>query len=85
MADITRIGILTSGGDCAGLNAVLRAVTHRAVEGFGWQVIGIQQGTAGLMARPVEAEELPPRVAVKSDFYLCRMCPYPRRCWEGAA
>ncbi len=58
MADIRRIGILTSGGDCAGLNAVLRAVTHRAVEGFGWQVIGIHQGTAGLMARPVEAEAL---------------------------
>ena len=58
MADDRRIGILTSGGDCAGLNAVLRAVTHRAIEGYGWQVIGIHQGTAGLMARPAEAEEL---------------------------
>jgi 6-phosphofructokinase len=33
MARIERIGILTSGGDCAGLNAVIRAVVHRAVEG----------------------------------------------------
>jgi 6-phosphofructokinase 1 len=58
MARIGRIGILTSGGDCAGLNAVIRAVVHRAVEGYGWEVIGIHQGTAGLMARPVEAEPL---------------------------
>ena len=50
MADIKRIGILTSGGDCAGLNAVIRAVVHRAVEGYGWEVVGIRQGTVGLMA-----------------------------------
>jgi 6-phosphofructokinase 1 len=48
-----RIGILTSGGDCAGLNAVIRGVVHRAAA-EGWQVIGIRNGTAGLLARPVE-------------------------------
>jgi 6-phosphofructokinase 1 len=53
-----RIGILTSGGDCAGLNAVIRAVVHRAVLGYGWEVVGIRQGTAGLLARPVLAERL---------------------------
>jgi len=58
MAEIRRIGILTSGGDCAGLNAALRAVVYRAAEGYGWAVIGIHQGTAGLMARPVDAEVL---------------------------
>ena len=31
-----RIGILTSGGDCAGLNAVILAVVRRAVLGYGW-------------------------------------------------
>ena len=30
MVAAKRIGILTSGGDCAGLNAVIRAVVHRA-------------------------------------------------------
>jgi hypothetical protein len=35
--------------------------------------------------RAVEAEELPPRIANAPDFYLCRMCPYARRCWEGDA
>src|ERR1043165_4986177 len=49
-----RIGILTSGGDCAGLNAVIRAVVHRATLGYGWQVVGIREGTMGLLARPVQ-------------------------------
>ena len=35
--------------------------------------------------RAVEADELPPRIAIAPDFYLCRMCPYPQRCWEGQA
>jgi phosphofructokinase-like protein len=58
MALTGRIGILTSGGDCAGLNAAIRAVVHRAVLGFGWQVIGIRDGTRGLMARPPAVREL---------------------------
>jgi hypothetical protein len=33
--------------------------------------------------RAVEADELPPRIAIAPDSYLCRMCPYPQRCWEG--
>ncbi|MEB3701899.1 6-phosphofructokinase I [Candidatus Bealeia paramacronuclearis] len=53
-----RLGVLTSGGDCAGLNAVIRAVTLRATQGYGWQVFGIKQGTMGLMSRPVEAVPL---------------------------
>ncbi|WP_020594436.1 ATP-dependent 6-phosphofructokinase [Kiloniella laminariae] len=57
-----RIGVLTSGGDCAGLNAVVRAVVHRAVQGYGMKVIGIEQGTAGLLARPVMARELDPSI-----------------------
>jgi 6-phosphofructokinase 1 len=55
---VRKIGILTSGGDCAGLNAAIRAVVHRAVGHYGWQVLGIRQGTHGLMARPVLAEPL---------------------------
>lgn len=58
MAEVTRLGVLTSGGDCAGLNAVLRAVVHRAVEGYGWTVVGIEQGTLGLMDRPPRAREI---------------------------
>ena len=42
MSGEKRIGILTSGGDCAGLNAVIRAVVHRATLTYGWQVVGIK-------------------------------------------
>ncbi|MGI4851015.1 MAG: ATP-dependent 6-phosphofructokinase [Janthinobacterium lividum] len=53
-----RIGILTSGGDCAGLNAVLRAVTLRAIQSYGWEVYGIRQGTEGLLKNPVDYQKL---------------------------
>jgi phosphofructokinase-like protein len=55
---VKKIGILTSGGDCAGLNAAIRAVVHRAAGHYGWQVIGIREGTHGLLARPPSVEEL---------------------------
>jgi ATP-dependent phosphofructokinase / diphosphate-dependent phosphofructokinase len=54
-----RIGILTSGGDCAGLNAVIRAAVHRA-HLLGWETVGILDGTAGLMKDPPEARVLTP-------------------------
>jgi 6-phosphofructokinase 1 len=41
-------GILTGGGDCPGLNAVIRAVVHRLVD-EGWEVTGIEQGWRGLV------------------------------------
>src|SRR6478609_8889569 len=54
------IGILTSGGDCAGLNATIRAVALRAHHGYGWKTVGISHGTHGLLHRPVAAEPLDP-------------------------
>ena len=57
MAPAKRIGILTSGGDCAGLNAVIRAVLYRAYH-YGWEVIGLHDGTAGLLDRPIRHEVL---------------------------
>ena len=58
MPERKRIGILTSGGDCAGLNAVIRAVTRCAVDVYGWEVLGICKATHGLMTRPAEAMPL---------------------------
>ena len=43
-----RIGILTSGGDCPGLNAVLRAVVL-AADKLGWEVVGFRDGFEGLL------------------------------------
>ena len=54
-----RIGVLTSGGDCAGLNAAIRAVVLHA-DALGWEVIGIEDGTLGLLERPVRARRLMP-------------------------
>ncbi len=56
-----RIGILTSGGDCAGLNPVIRAVVQRAVGTYGWEVLGIRQATLGLMANPANVWPLDPK------------------------
>ena len=50
-----RIGILTSGGDCGGLNAAIRAVALRAHHGYGWTTVGVRYGTLGLLKRPVDA------------------------------
>ena len=44
-----RIGILTGGGDCPGLNAVIRAVTKSLLRQCDAEVIGIRDGFAGLM------------------------------------
>lgn len=43
-----RIGVLTSGGDCPGLNAVLRGVA-RAAHHLDWEVIGFKDGFEGLL------------------------------------
>lgn len=50
MSEIKRIGVLTGGGDCSGLNAVVRAVTLTAINKYGCEVIGFKKGYAGLYA-----------------------------------
>ena len=64
------IGILTSGGDCAGLNAAIRAVVSRAVQGYGWRVLGIRHGTMGVLRRPLEFEELDLRISTVNILRL---------------
>jgi len=44
-----RVGVLTCGGDCPGLNAVIRAVVRRAEREFGDEVVGIVNGFRGLI------------------------------------
>ena len=48
-----RIAILTSGGDAPGMNAAIRAVT-RAALAQGWEVYGVRNGFAGLIADTLE-------------------------------
>lgn len=58
--EVKRIGILTSGGDCPGMNACIRAVVRKAVyEGI--EVAGVRRGFAGLMegdASPLNAHSV---------------------------
>lgn len=44
---IKRIGILTGGGDCPGLNAAIRAIARKASSEYGWEVLGIFDGYEG--------------------------------------
>ncbi len=49
MKKVRRIAILTGGGDCPGINAVLRAVTKKAILKYGMEVIGIEDGYDGVI------------------------------------
>ena len=48
---IRRIAVSTGGGDCPGLNAVIRAVVKTAIGVYGWEVLGIETGFDGLLGR----------------------------------
>jgi len=57
---IRRIGVLTAGGDCPGLNATIRAVVKTAIFRYGLEVVGIEDGFQGLIegrTRPLTARD----------------------------
>src|SRR5262245_37342330 len=54
-----RIGVLTGGGDCPGLNAVIRALVRRAEREYGHELLGFRHGWRGL----IEDETMPLTVA----------------------
>ena len=49
-----KIGILSSGGDCPGINATIRGVGKTAIMHYGMEVIGIHNGFTGLLNRDTE-------------------------------
>ena len=51
MAEVNRVGILTGGGDAPGLNGVIRAVTMRSINDYGYEILGIKRGWRGLVQR----------------------------------
>ncbi len=44
-----RIGVLTGGGDCPGLNAVIRAVVRKAIDTYGDELVGFRDGWRGVL------------------------------------
>ncbi len=57
MPDIKRIGVLTGGGDCPGLNAVIRAVTKSAMHDHELEVFGVEDGFLGLIQNRIRKLE----------------------------
>src|SRR5687768_10241025 len=55
---MTRVGILTGGGDVPGLNSVIKSVVYRATE-LGWEALGIRRGWQGLTHQPSGGEPDP--------------------------
>src|SRR5438128_11398414 len=53
MKQLRRIAILTGGGDCPGLNAVIRAAVRTAMRDHNLEVLGVQLGFEGLINRSV--------------------------------
>jgi ATP-dependent phosphofructokinase / diphosphate-dependent phosphofructokinase len=49
MAEVHRVGMLTGGGDAPGLNGVIRAVTTKCVEDYGYEVVGLKRGWKALL------------------------------------
>ena len=58
---MARIGVLTGGGDCPGLNAVIRAVVRKGVERYGDEILGFRNGYRGILER--SSMELTPESA----------------------
>ena len=48
MSEIKKIGIMTGGGDCSGLNAVIRSVVHTAINKYGLECVGIKNCYRGM-------------------------------------
>jgi 6-phosphofructokinase 1 len=72
-----RIAVLTSGGDAPGMNAAVRAVT-RAALGKGWDVCGVRNGYAGLLADaivPLAARDVGGIVQRGGTFLGSARCP----------
>jgi phosphofructokinase-like protein len=49
-----RIGVLTGGGDCPGLNAVIRAIVRKGIDGYGHAIIGFRDGWRGPLENAYE-------------------------------
>jgi 6-phosphofructokinase 1 len=59
-----RVGLLTGGGDCPGLNAVIRAVVRKGIEAYGWELVGFRNGWQG----PLEGNSRPLGLADVEDI-----------------
>lgn len=53
-----RVGLLTGGGDCPGLNAVIRAAVRKGIDRYKYEMVGIKKGWAGMVEPDAEPIDL---------------------------
>jgi 6-phosphofructokinase 1 len=56
-----RVGILTGGGDCPGLNAVIRGIVRKGITYFDYEIVGVLEGWRGMLrelSRPLDLESV---------------------------
>ena len=76
-----RVGMLTGGGDCPGLNAVIRAATHRLVDNDA-EPVGVLRGWRGLIEglfRPLDLQ------ACRAAGRSCTRAARTRSAWTEAS
>ncbi|XXF74994.1 ATP-dependent 6-phosphofructokinase [Myxococcaceae bacterium GXIMD 01537] len=86
-----RLGVLTGGGDCPGLNALIRGVVKRGVNEFGHEFVGIENGFMGLvepgLARSLTVEDtrgiLPKGGTILGTSNKANPFSYPVRVGDG--
>ncbi|GAA4954645.1 MAG: 6-phosphofructokinase [Streptomycetaceae bacterium] len=54
-----RVGVLTGGGDCPGLNAVIRAVVRKGVTDYGYDFVGFRDGWRGPLEADTQTLDIP--------------------------
>ena len=67
MAEVNQIGMLTGGGDAPGLNGVIRAVTIKSINDYGYEVAGIKRGWKGLLAPETDSIR---KLSVADVYYI---------------
>jgi 6-phosphofructokinase len=77
---VVRIGVLTGGGDCPGLNAVIRAVVRRGIDDHGHEIVGFRDGWRG----PIEGDGEELSVESSATAGRIRSAPRSTRCASTA-
>ena len=85
---VRRFGILTSGGDAPGLNAAIRAVARTAIDVYGMEAIGFENGYRGLMEgrpRQLSSSDLSGILTVGGTFLgTSREKPFKDKTWRDS-
>lgn len=78
-----RIGILTAGGDCPGINATIRGVCKTAINYYGMEIYGIQSGFQGLIdddIAPIDIEDMSGLLNLGGTILgTSRVKPFPQK------